>query len=169
MPSHLKPYFKDNTELNTFIKDQQLVDDKRRKELTNPANAKEASEYLTLNDSDIENSTFEQALQIIENNLNNNPCEYGQLLGEIYAFSKVYKNTEKAYYYYYIGLSQKGYLVAFKDENLDPPHYCGPIGDFRNEAQVVDLVEELGFTKIKQIDIKAKAWLELNNCKIKEK
>jgi hypothetical protein len=168
MPSHLKPYFKDNAELDDFVKKQRLADDNRKKELTNPTSSREAAEYLTLNDSDIETPTFERAMQMVEENLKENPCDYGQLLGEIYAFSKAYKNSEKAYYYYYIGLSQNGYLVSFEDKNNDPPHYRGAIGDFRNEAQVVDLVEELGFTKIKQIDTKAREWLKLNNFKVKE-
>ena len=105
---------------------------------------------------------------MVEANLKDNPCDYGQLLGENYTFSKVYRNSEKAYCYYFIGLSQNGYSIGFRDKNNDPPHYCGPVGDFRNESQVSELVSELGWDKIRQIDLKAREWLAQNNFEIKE-
>ncbi len=133
-----------------------------------PASAEEAAEYLALNGYEVANSTFEKAFQMVEANLKDNPRDYGQLLGEMYAFSKAFRNPEKAYYYYYIGLSQDGYSVGFRDENDDSPYYCGPIGDFRNESQVSDLVTELEWDKVKQIDLKAREWLTHINCGIKE-
>jgi len=167
LPSHLKPYFKNSDELNAFDKKEHSAQARRRKELMDPSNVQEAAEYLSINGYDVENSTFAQALQMVEANLKDDPSDYGQLLGEIYAFSKVYKNPEKSYYYYYIGLSQYGFSVAFKDENHDPPYYCGPVGDFRNESQVSELVNELGFDRTKQIDLRATEWLKLNNCEVK--
>lgn len=168
LPSHLKPYFKNSAELDAFVEKRRRDEAKRRDELTDPTNAQEAAEYLSLNDYNLPNSTFRRALQMVEANLKDNPCDYGQLLGEIYAFSRTYRNPENAYYYYYIGLSQDGYSVGFRDENNDPPYYCGPVGDFRNESQVSELVDELGWDKVKQIDLKAKEWVTLNDLEVKE-
>lgn len=163
LPSHLRPFFKNQAELDSSVESFKDAQTKRRRELKEPTNVAEAAEYLSLNDHNVVDSTFEQALQIVEANLKDDPSDYGQLLGEIYAFSNVHANREKAYYYYYIGLSQDGYSVGFRDENHDPPHYCGPVGDFRNESQVSGLVDELGFDRIKRIDLRAREWLKLNN------
>ena len=168
LPSHLKPYFKNSAELDAFVDEQRSAQAKRRKELIDPANSQEAAEYLTLNGHDVVNPVFERALQMLEANMAENPCDYGQLLGEVFASSRAYRNPEKAYYYCYIGLSQDGYSVGFRDENDDPPCYCGPAGDFRNESQVSGLVDELGFDRIKQIDIRATEWLRLNNFDVKD-
>jgi hypothetical protein len=62
----------------------------------------------------------------------------------------------------------RGYSVAFADENKDPPYYCGPVGDFRNEGQVADLVIESGFEKVQQLDIEASKWFELYGSYVKE-
>lgn len=163
LPSHLKPYFKNDAALNAFVKQQRAADVERQEELTVPANAQEAVEYLSLHGYDVANPVFQEALNMVEASLKDNPSEYGQLLGEMYAFSKAYRNPEKAYYYYYIGLSQDGYSVGFRDENHDPPYYCGPAGDFRNESQVSELVIELGWERIGQMDLKAREWLCQND------
>jgi hypothetical protein len=64
-----------------------------------------------------------------------------------------------AYKWYFIALGQQGYSTAFLDANGDPPHYRGPVGDFRNESMVGELVETLGFERIHQLDHEARAWL----------
>jgi hypothetical protein len=56
-------------------------------------------------------------------------------------------------------LSQQGYTVAFADANGTPPHYGGPAGDFRNESMVSALVAELGFDRVREIDVDAAQWL----------
>jgi hypothetical protein len=169
LPPHLKPYFKNKAALDTSVKRQQAANAKRREELTNPTNTQEAAEYLSLQGYDVVvSATFEKALQMVEVGLKDNPCDYGQLLGETYAFTKAYRNPEKAYYYYHVGLSQDGYTVGFQDQNYDPPYYCGPVGDFRNEPQVSELVVELGWDKIKGIDLKAREWLTQNKFQVQE-
>lgn len=64
-----------------------------------------------------------------------------------------------AYKWYFIALGQQGYSTAFLDANGDPPHYRGPVGDFRNEAMVGGLVATLGFERVHQLDQEARAWL----------
>ena len=64
-----------------------------------------------------------------------------------------------AYRWYFIALGQQGYSTAFLDANGDLPHYRGPVGDFRNESMVNDLVESLGFERVHQLDQEARAWL----------
>lgn len=82
------------------------------------------------------------------------------LLGELLALPGRAYNPPEAYKWYYIGLSQSGYTVEFNDQNQTPPHYCGPVGDFRNESMVSELVLTLGLDKIRELDSEAAAWLE---------
>lgn len=168
LPEHLRAFFKNRAELDRFLKEQGAAEDKRLAELTDPGNAEEAAEYLSLHGYDAATPTFEKALGMVEAALQDNPCDYGQLLGEMYAFSEAYRDAERAYYYYFIGLSQHGYSVGFRDMNHDPPNYGGPVGDFRNESQVSALVDELGWDKVKQIDLEARAWLTENGFEVVE-
>ena len=85
-----------------------------------------------------------------------------KLLGELLAFPGPAYDPGEAYKWYYIGLSQCGYGVKFEDQNNTPPHYCGPVGDFRNESMVSELVLGLGFEKIRELDAEAEAWLAAN-------
>jgi hypothetical protein len=83
-----------------------------------------------------------------------------EFLGEIYAQQDgPHYDPEAAYKWYYIALSQRGYNVDFNDQNHKPPYYCGPVGDFRNEAAVSGLVDKLGFDRVRQLDAEAAAWL----------
>ena len=68
-------------------------------------------------------------------------------------------DPEAAYRWYYIALSQDGYSVQFEDINLDPPYYCGPDGDFRNESMVSELVVLLGWDRVRQLDKEAAEWM----------
>jgi hypothetical protein len=56
-------------------------------------------------------------------------------------------------------LCQQGYSVGWKDHNRTPPYYCGPVGDFRNESTVGELVVELGWDRVRQLDQEAARWL----------
>jgi len=90
-------------------------------------------------------------------------AEAAQELAEALADPGPNHDPESAYKWYYIALSQRGYTVEFEDQNLDPPHYCGPVGDFRNEGMVSDLVAELGFEKVKALDAEAERWMAERN------
>jgi len=82
-----------------------------------------------------------------------------QQLADTLAAPGPYYNPEAAYKWYYFALSEQGYSVEFDDQNHDPPYYCGPAGDFRNESMVSDLVVTLGFEKVHSLDAEAKRWL----------
>ena len=99
-------------------------------------------------------------MELLESGLAENPKEYGKLLGDNYASSSHIIAAEKAYFYYCIGFSQDGDNVGFQDDNGTPPHYGGPVGDFRNESMPDVVVTALGFDKIHEIDVKAKRWLD---------
>lgn len=162
--------------LTTFFRRQSSLQHWKRKtaetvqriEIHGPANVEEAVDYLCISGYDDSNPTLEQSLQMVEANLSDDPCDYGQLLGEFFACSEAYQNPEKAYLYYHVGLSQGGYSVGFRDENHDPPYYCGPTGDFRNESMVSDLVITLGWERVKEIDLQAKEWLIRNGFDFQE-
>lgn len=74
-----------------------------------------------------------------------------------------YYDPQAAYKWYYIALSQQGYTVGWEDLNHTPPHYCGPVGDFRNECMVSDLVVTLGWERVWQLDKEAARWLAQRN------
>ena len=108
---------------------------------------------------------FYQALQQLTELANDGFLDAADLLVEFQAFDGIHHNAESAYKWYFVLLSQRGYKTKFDDQNNIPPHYCGPIGDFRNECLVNDLVAELGFEKVRELDVEATAWLaERNLC-----
>lgn len=72
-------------------------------------------------------------------------------------------DPQAAYKWYYIALSQQGCTVDWKDHNHTPPHYCGPVGDFRNECMVSDLVVALGWQRVRQLDNEADHWMAQRN------
>jgi hypothetical protein len=102
-------------------------------------------------------------LRILAENADLDACEY---LAEILATSPIHRDVAAAYTWYYIALSQQGYSVEFRDLNRIPPKYCGPDGDFRNEAQVSSLVSELGFQRVQELDCQAAAWLQARHLTI---
>jgi hypothetical protein len=89
-----------------------------------------------------------------------------ELLAEILATSETHRDVAAAYFWYYIALSQDGFSVGFQDLNHSPPYYRGPDGDFRNEASVSGLVEQLGFARAQEIDAEAQAWLKRRHLTI---
>jgi hypothetical protein len=90
-------------------------------------------------------------------------AEAAHELAEIIAFPGPYYDPQAAYKWYYIALSQQGYTVCWEDHNHTPPHYCGPVGDFRNECMVSDLVVALGWERIWQLDQEAEHWIAQRN------
>ena len=86
--------------------------------------------------------------------------EAANFLAELLALPGISHDPAQAYKWYYIGLSQSGYSVEFNDTNQTPPHYCGPVGDFRNESMVSDLILNLGLDRIRELDDEAAAWLK---------
>jgi RNA recognition motif len=84
-------------------------------------------------------------------------------LAEIFVKPGAYHHPEAAYRWYYIALSQQGYTVGFEDQNGTPPHYCGPVGDFRNESGANKLVSVLGFDRVRALDAEAAQWLADRN------
>lgn len=110
--------------------------------------------------SDRASPTFRAALARLEALAESGVVRAGEALAEILALGGPTHDAAAAYHWYYIALSQQGFSVRFEDQNLIPPHYCGPVGDFRNEAQVSALVDELGFVRVRELDREAQAWLE---------
>jgi hypothetical protein len=110
--------------------------------------------------SDRGSTAFRAALSRLEALANSGLVRACEALAEILALEGPTRDAAAAYRWYYIALSQQGYSVRFEDQNLIPPHYCGPVGDFRNEAQVSALVDELGFERVHELDREAQAWLD---------
>jgi hypothetical protein len=94
--------------------------------------------------------------------------EAAEFLAEILALDGRHHDAAAAYKWYFIVLSQQGYSVAFRDLNGIPPAYGGPVGDFRNEAMVSDLVSELGFERVKVLDQEGVSWLHAHGLPVPE-
>ncbi|MEP7216462.1 MAG: hypothetical protein ABI782_09430 [Anaerolineaceae bacterium] len=98
---------------------------------------------------------FRAAVRRLEARAQGGSLAAGEYLAEILALDGPLHDAAAAYKWYYIALSEQGYSVGFEDQNASPPHYCGPVGDFRNEAMVSDLVVELGFARAAELDREA--------------
>ena len=103
---------------------------------------------------------FRSAVDALRQFANDGSIEAATFLGELLALPGALYSPSDAYKWYYIGLSQSGYSTDFQDENHTPPHYRGPVGDFRNESMVSELVLTLGFDEIPSLDDEASAWLK---------
>jgi hypothetical protein len=102
---------------------------------------------------------FRQALHDLRMLAEAGHVDAAHALADELAFSDRIDDAESAYKWYYISLSQQGYSVGWEDHNLTPPYYCGPVGDFRNESMVSDLVVRLGWDRVRQLDQDAARWL----------
>jgi len=107
-----------------------------------------------------DSAQFIAAVRQLQEFAENGCVDAAIFLGEILALPGPVYSPAEAYKWYYIGLSQSGYTVEYNDQNQTPPHYCGPVGDFRNESLVSELILTLGLNKIRELDGEAAAWLE---------
>jgi hypothetical protein len=67
-------------------------------------------------------------------------------------------DATEAYRWYFVSYATEGYSTQFRNVQ-NGSGYCGAVGDFRNETVVSELVDKLGFDRIRQIDVEAEAWL----------
>ena len=80
-------------------------------------------------------------------------------LAEVLAVTAEPRDPAAAYVWYYVAYARQGYSVAFADLGDVPGHYHGPDGDFRHEAPICDLVDELGLDRVRALDAEAAALL----------
>ncbi len=82
-------------------------------------------------------------------------------LADLYARESSIKDNDKAYYWYYIGYYTKDGKVhkLNKDRNSPEP------GDFRSESGVDEVVKNLTYEKLLEIEVQAKLWLEKHHKK----
>jgi len=102
---------------------------------------------------------FKSALVRLEEHAEAGSVDAAEFLAEMLAYDGCCHDAAKAYRWYFVALSSQGYSIAFNDQNDTPPYYCGPVGDFRNESMVSDLVAELGFEKVLALDLDVTQWL----------
>lgn len=102
---------------------------------------------------------FKQALDELRMFAEAGDISVAEELADQLALLGANRDPEEAYKWYYIALSQQGYRTAWEDHNHTPPDYCGPVGDFRNEPMVADLVVELGWQRVRELDEQAAQWL----------
>ena len=110
-----------------------------------------------------ESPEFRKAVDDLRQLAETGDAEASQELADVLALAGPYYDPEAAYKWYYIALSQQGYTVGWQDHNHTPPYYCGPVGDFRNESMVSDLVVTLGWERVWQLDKEAEHWMADRN------
>lgn len=69
------------------------------------------------------------------------------------------RDPEAAYRWFHIAYAWSEYLTDWADDGDNGPLYCGPAGDFRNEAEVCELVDEIPHARLKELDAEARRWL----------
>jgi hypothetical protein len=106
-----------------------------------------------------ESPEFKSALVRLEEYAETGSVDAAKFLAEMLAYDGCCHDAAKAYRWYFVALSSQGYSTGFNDQNGTPPNYCGPVGDFRNESMVSDLVAELGFEKVLALDLDVTQWL----------
>jgi len=109
---------------------------------------------------------YKAALKNIEEVAEAGSVEAAEAVAELLALPGTHHDPEAAYRWYYVALSQQGYSTVFSDQNHDPPYYCGPVGDFRNESMVSELVTNLGFERVKELDTLAAEWMKGHGIKV---
>jgi hypothetical protein len=110
---------------------------------------------LLCSDADPNSEDFSDALSTLRAAVEAGMVQFAGLVAEIVAFPGPHHNAAVAYKFYYVSHAGEGYLVALANESDDPSHYLGPVGDFRNEAIVSDLVRELGLASLPALDSEA--------------
>lgn len=116
-------------------------------------------------DSEQETSiSFRSALAELEQLAKQGDFEAVEAIAEIFGFSQHHRDTARAYFWYHVALGAKGYATAFANSHGAGEPYCGPVGDFRNEAQVNELVSHLGEVRARQLDQVAQEWLRKNRA-----
>ena len=81
-----------------------------------------------------------------------------EVLAELFAFQPSIADPEAAYQWYFVAKSLEGFSVEFNNQSEDKTIYYGADGDFRNEAEVSAIVDELGLERIQELDAQADLW-----------
>jgi len=124
-----------------------------------PAEYDEVCDVLDSHWDHQDGAPFREALEKLRVFADAGDLDAAEFIAEILALYGPVHDAASAYKWYYIVLSAQGYSVAFEDQNGMPPSYCGPVGDFRNEAMVSGLIDELGFERIKELDSEVAQWM----------
>ena len=81
-----------------------------------------------------------------------------ETIAELTSLEPSIYNPKSAYVWYYIALKHQGYRTELANEGT-PDYYTGPEGDFRNEAMVSELVDEIGVQELSSLDQQAEEWI----------
>ena len=75
-----------------------------------------------------------------------------EAIAEALALSERWRDPELAYVWCHVHYRQEGYSTSFDPQPPLGGVYYGALDDFRNEAMVSDLVDELGLERIRKLD-----------------
>jgi len=115
----------------------------------------ESAREILWSDIDQSSEEFAEALATLVSAVEEGDLQYAGLVAEIFALPGPRHNAALAYKFYYVSHSEDGYMCKWANESKDPQHYLGPVGDFRNEAMVNDMMLELGLSAIPALEAEA--------------
>ena len=115
----------------------------------------DSAQQLLWSSDDQASEDFSDALLTLRSAVEAGMLQYAETVAEMVALAGPHHDAALAYKFYYVSHANEGYLVAFVNQSDEPTHYLGLDGDFRNEAMVSGLVEELGLAALPALDSEA--------------
>ena len=115
---------------------------------------------LLRSDEDQTTEDFADALATVLCAIESGDLDHAGLVAELLAMPGPHHDAANAYKLYHVAHALDGYLVAWANESDDVSRYFGPVGDFRNEAMVSDMISELGVDALLELDASAQELLE---------
>jgi hypothetical protein len=118
-----------------------------------------AAQQLLRSDADPGSESYRDALAALRLAVQEGRIEFAETVAETHTRRGPNHDAALAYTFYYMAYALDSYSVALNNQAEDSTYYSGPIGDFRNEAPVSDLIQELGLAALPELDAKAASLL----------
>lgn len=80
-------------------------------------------------------------------------------IAELFALAPSVRDPHEAYVWYFVAFKFDGYRTALENQGTSN-NYVGNVGDFRNESMVSELVDEIGISRLKDLDRRAEEWIK---------
>lgn len=111
---------------------------------------------------------FQETIAAIQKLGSSGYLEAGELLAEVHATEESVLDPEEAYKWYYISLKLEGYSTDFQNRSDSEGYYHGPVGDFRNEGMVYEIILKIGLQKARELDEQAEHFFREHEAGFKQ-
>lgn len=82
-----------------------------------------------------------------------------EAIAETLAVAPSVRDAEEAYVWYFVACKFDGYSTILANKG-SAEYYLGGLDDFRNEPMVSGLVDEIGISRLEDLDRRAKEWMK---------